>query len=129
MRLRSMILGVLVVFGGGVAAGGWLLLRDPVNPLAASRLRAGMTEAKVQAVLGRPADREYHPWDIAVFMPPDPGTSPEWEKAWEGQEWVVLVHFDDAGRVIKAWCGDKDFDAGSPPPQTVSRRLWRLLGW
>jgi hypothetical protein len=126
-RRRGVILGVLLVLAGAVGAGCWLLLSDPINPWAEGRLRVGMTEPEVLAILGRPADRAYHPWHVAVFMPPAPDTSPEWEKAWVGQEWVILVHFDEVGKVLKVGCGDKDFD--NPPPRTVSRQLWRLLGW
>jgi len=124
---RGILVGVLLLLAGMMTAGTWLLLGDPVHPWAAGRLRTGMSEPDVEAILGRPADRAYHPWDVAVFMPPAPGTSPEWEKAWVGQEWVILVHFDENGKVIKSGCGDKDFD--NPPPPTASRRLWWLLGW
>jgi hypothetical protein len=86
-----------------------------------------MTEPEVEAVLGRPADHEYHPWDSAVFMEPASGQPPEWEKMWLGDEWMILVHFDADGKVIRVGCGDKDFD--NPPPKSVSRFLWKLLGW
>lgn len=118
---------VLLMLAVVIGAGYWVLLRDPINPWAERRIRVGMTEPEVKTILGRPADRAHHPWDIAVFMPPAPGSSTEWEKAWVGSEWVILVHFDKAGKVLKSGYGDKDFD--NPPPRTVSRQLWRLLGW
>lgn len=125
-RRRGILLGVLLILAGAIAACGWLLLRGPVNPWAAGRINAGMTETDVQAILGRPADRAYHPWDIAVVMPSASTSTPEWEKLWFGREWVIMVHFDESGNVIKAGCGDKDFD-NSPEP--MSRQIWHLLGW
>jgi hypothetical protein len=73
---------------------------DPISSKNYERIRLGMTDGEVQAVLGGPADRQYHPWDVAVFLPPAPGTSPEWEKMWLGKDKsVIIVHFDSDGKV------------------------------
>ena len=46
---------------------------------------------------------------------------------WVGREWMILVHFDEAGTVLKF--GYMDPDPDNPPPRTVSRQLWKWLGW
>ncbi len=51
-------------------------LIDAVTPENFDRIKLGMSEREVEDILGRPADREYHPWDISVFLAPAPGTSP-----------------------------------------------------
>lgn len=126
-RRRTLIVGVFLFLASATGICYWLLVSDPINPWAKNRIRIGMAESEVSSILGRPADREYHPWDISVFMQPAAGLSPEWEKMWVGQEWMILVQFDAAGKVTQVGCGDKDFD--NPPPNSVSRQLWRLLGW
>src|SRR4051794_18188065 len=116
-RGRFLILCLFLLLTSAIGICYWLFQSDPINPWAKNRIRPGMTESEVQDLLGRRADREYHPWDIAVFMQPTAGTSPEWEKVWVGQEWMILVHFDADRKVTQSGCGDKDFD--NPPPNTV----------
>jgi hypothetical protein len=77
-----------------------------------------MTESQVQSILVKPADRQYHPWDMAVGLPIAQGTEPEWEKMWIGQKkirlpffWLeadhspafILVHFDVNGKVCNKY--------------------------
>ena len=66
------------------------------------RIQLGMTERQVESILGKPADWQYHPWDISVGLAPAPGTSPEWEKMWIApkEQSFILVHFDAKGKVI-----------------------------
>lgn len=129
MSRRALIFVALLmlVLASVIGALSWALLSDPINPWAKSRIQIGMSEGDVRGILGRTSDREYHPWDIAVFMQPTAGSSPEWEKMWVGQEWMILVHFDATGKVAQVGCGDKDFD--NPPPKTISRWLWSVLGY
>src|SRR5262249_53318271 len=105
------IAGCLIAFGVW-----WNAIRDRITSDNSDRIQLGMTEGEVESILGRPADRQYHPWDISVGLAPAPGTDPEWEKMWVGQKkrqfpffWietespqaVILVHFDVNGKVSK----------------------------
>jgi hypothetical protein len=100
--------------------------RGAINPRACARIQIGMTEREVEGILGRPADREYHPWDIATFVRPTPGTDPEWEKAWSEQLWSVFVQFDAQGRVCAKGCMETDFDN---PPDGIVFSIRRYLQW
>jgi hypothetical protein len=120
-------LAVASLLAGGFLSLYAILCSDAVNPWTRARIHIGMSETQVQDIIGRPADKEYHPWDIVVFMTPAPGSSPEWEKMWLGKEWMILVQFDSDHRVCQVGCLDKDFDR--PPARSVSRFLWRWLGW
>ena len=104
----------------------WLTSRGAINPRNCARIQIGMTEREVEEILGRPADREYHPWDITTFVRPTPGTEPEWEKAWSEQLWSVFVHFDAQGRVCGKGYMETDFDN---PPNGILFSVRRFLQW
>ncbi len=73
---------------------------DKITPEVSAEIQLGMTERQVETLLGRPADRQYHPWDIAVLLAPAPGTEPEWEKLWIGNNGtVMIVQFNAEGKV------------------------------
>jgi outer membrane protein assembly factor BamE (lipoprotein component of BamABCDE complex) len=98
-------IGALAIAGVLIAFGFWWNSK-PIGPAnhvtteACDRIQLGMTERQVESILGKPADRQYHPWDVFIFLAPAPGTSPEWEKMWIGEkEAVIIVHFDANGKV------------------------------
>jgi hypothetical protein len=103
-----------------------LLFRDPIQPWNCQRIHFGMTESEVEAILGRQADDQYHPWEFVPYILPENGTSPEWEKAWLGEDWAIFVQFDSQGKVCARGYREKDLDNTNA---TFSRSLWRLLGW
>ena len=73
---------------------------DRITSVNYGRIRHGMTERQVYQILGRSADREYHPWEIVLSLKPLPGTDPEWEKMWIGKDMMaIIIHFDQQGRV------------------------------
>jgi len=112
-----LIAGCLIAVGAW-----WNAIRDRITSETCDRIQLGMTESQVEAILGRPADLQHHPWDISGALPPAPGTNPEWEKMWVGQKrkaflWIaadpsspafILVHFDVNGKVC-----NKGFSLGS----------------
>jgi hypothetical protein len=99
-------IGALLIVGCFVVGFWWNSNRNgPSNHVTSEdcdRIQLGMTERQAESILGRPADRQYHPWDISVALAPAPGTSPEWEKMWIGpkKQSFILVHFDASGKVI-----------------------------
>ncbi len=71
-----------------------------ITSISCDNIRAGMSGAQVNDILGRTADQQYHPWDISVLLAPAPGTIPEWEKIWIGKDKAaIIVHFDTDGKV------------------------------
>jgi hypothetical protein len=81
----------------------WALIDNAPNERITSenswRIELGMSEPEVESILGKPADRQYHPWDVSVRLASRPGEHPEWEKIWESDNGSIIVHFDAQGRV------------------------------
>jgi hypothetical protein len=121
--------GVLLLAAGAVL---WVVVRvlpDRVTPENYYRIKVGMTEREVEAILGGPADAEAS----GAFVPPLPPPTVAWMKFWVGERWVVIVDFDSRGRVV-----NRDCDEGETaefrrmhglPELTFWRKLRRSLGW
>jgi hypothetical protein len=124
MSRRKLSIGVAVIclLAVGISLVGFGLFRDPINY---ARIRSGMTEREVETIMGKPADRKYHPWDIVVFLQPPPDVDLEWEMVWEGEERLILVQFDTEGKMCGKGYIDKD--VGKPNRgflASLRRLLW-----
>jgi hypothetical protein len=95
----------------GLAAGGLLLFvgRDPITPSNCARLQKGMTQAQVEAILGREPD-----W----LIPDDEFYG---GLAWRGPDGRIEVYFNEDEVAIAA----RYF----PERRTLVDRLRRLLPW
>jgi hypothetical protein len=127
---RWKLLGALAA---AVSAAVGLWLRSPGNritPENFDRLRAGMTRADVEALLGPPGAYVTGPGVIdgtgyrhEYFVPPQPrmGTP----AVWDCDDARIVVDFDDAGRAtMKTFLSTKRID--QPPLDNLLCRL-RLL--
>jgi hypothetical protein len=128
MRRRRVLLLALPAFAGivGPIAGLWIgLSRPPIHGDAQWRIEPGMTEAEVENVFGvkpgeyrraplSPADQvvvDREEGYMAVILrahllqrnrrePAPPGGQPEYtQNRWVSDRAVILIGFDDAGRV------------------------------
>jgi hypothetical protein len=108
----------------------WLGTERELGREDVEQVRIGMSEAEVEQTMGRPADREHHPWDVAVWLPPRAGTYPDWEKAWDARQGTILVHFDARGAVCERGFMALETTEGPVAQATPNplRFLWRLLG-
>ena len=99
-----------------LAASGWLLWPRPtaITRGHAAKIQKGMTLADVEELLGGPARNESDMPDNFIndaFVNADtdemkmahlrPGARPYEDKRWASPGFVVLVDFDDSGRVIR----------------------------
>ncbi len=80
------LIAVFVVFDNTWRSSNPSSLTDAITSEHFNTIKIGMTEQEVEGILGKLADRQYHPWDISVFLKPAPGTDPTWEKMWIGRE-------------------------------------------
>jgi hypothetical protein len=116
----------------GLATGPVVLLMPPRPGITREnyeRLRAAMTLAEVEAVLGGPPgnysrlpDREAGLW---ALDPDDPEVSRQYfrgREVWVGQELAVAVWFNDHQRVVRK-------AAFEMPPENPLDRLLRRLPW
>jgi outer membrane protein assembly factor BamE (lipoprotein component of BamABCDE complex) len=92
------------------------------------RIKEGMTEAEVRAILGKP-------WDDSLFDPERPSMvvelqGPIWKysRQWVGDDCEIFVTFDDNGRVM-----NRVLASARRPRSSVPYRVWRRLcewyGW
>ena len=121
-RHRARMLGLLAVLVMLGAAGGslyWLTAARPgVTAANVAALRAGMSQAQIEAALGGPP-RSTAPggrdWSTLLYESP----TPHRRELWGGDGGAALLHFDDAGRVVSVrWF---------PAPDTFLDRARRWL--
>jgi hypothetical protein len=115
--------GVLLLLAGFALFVVVRVLPDRVTPENYYRIAEGMTQGEVEAILGRPADRD-NIWEAVSHGK---------YSIWEGEEWLIGVRFDDHG--VVSWRKDHD----NPdefrsmyrlrPPPTFWQKLRRSLGW
>lgn len=99
------LLGLILALAGSIFVWSLQGTGDSVTPKICDRIEVGMTEDQVRFLIGRPADREFHPWDIMPYLPPAQST--EWEKLWIGGSGAIIVDFDAKGLVCnKAFSGE-----------------------
>lgn len=124
---RLVSLGIGAVAAAVVLA--ILLFEGGNHRLAAfHRIKAGMTEAEVAAVLGRPAG-DLSTCDLVMTGEEDAtpdfrySTKPSpWSKAWRDNRAHILVEFED-GRVTQAL-----FQGMRPKSETTFQRLMHTFG-
>jgi hypothetical protein len=129
---RWPVLLALVVVLGGLAVGlVFLPYGSRVTRENCERIKHGMTEAEVRAILGKP-------WDDSLFDPEGPVGARFSERKWKySREWIsddckIFVTFDDNGRVLDAVLLPefaRDFSYRSSLPGRVWRRLRARVGW
>jgi hypothetical protein len=144
MRKRLLILVGVVLAVAIVTAGTRELFRPSVppprfTPDMPGRIRPGMTEAEVVAILGRPAGNYASPavcfadacpdyksdvWSSPAGRHRPDGTT---EKAWISDEGGVAVEFDAEGRV--AYCYFEAMWVPRPPSVTDRVRAWLRRLW
>jgi hypothetical protein len=126
MSRRVYLLGVgLALLALAFAVTDWALSLQPgVTAANAKRIRVGMAEQEVESLLGRPADRYYHPWDVMPFLKRAPGSEPEWEQCWSGDEGYIFIQSDAPGAVL-VW----GFLPSEQPRPSPLARLRAWLGW
>jgi hypothetical protein len=97
-RTRRLLLAALpvAVLAAGLVA--WLLWPPPsaITRENAEKIRAGMTLAEVEALLGGPARNESGLPDHYIDV-----TRRSEDKCWASERLIVVVVLDDAGRVIQ----------------------------
>jgi hypothetical protein len=129
MRRRRLLLCVGVVACLGLAVGGfvWLTLPPPgVTRENYERIREGMSQADVEAVLGVPPGA-YGRGGIAEIASSNSILvfDPSWRtECWAGDTISIQVSFDTDGRV--AW---KSYSVILREQETFWERLRRLLPW
>jgi hypothetical protein len=106
-RTRGWLLAVALLAGLFLAAGSFLLTRGPGLRTRVGQIRAGMTRAEVEGMLGRPA--------LVLKRAGRPGES----VVWVDQLWQVDIVTDGAGRVESVGCVPSD----SAYRRTVGRVL------
>ena len=127
---RRRLLGALALVGLAAGLVVWLMPPRPgITRDNYERLRAAMTLAEVEAVLGGPPgnysrlpDREAGLW---ALDPDDPEVSRQYfrgREVWVGQELAVAVWFNDHQRVVRK-------AAFEMPPENPLDRLLRRLPW
>jgi hypothetical protein len=82
------------------------------------RIKLGMTEAEVRAILGKP-------WDDSLLDPEDPPSDLVWGQGycWTSGSVIMIVFFDENGRVIFA-----DMHSDPDRPRSwLPARIWRRL--
>jgi len=108
-----------------VTLGALLWQSSPVGPVGFARIRVGMTEREVAAILGgRPgyyADRDVTPLvaDETVYELRKAGEL----RQWYGNRWWIVVCFDDQGRVNR-----KCINPCIASPETLWGRINAWLG-
>lgn len=135
MKKPKRLLTALVLLALGAACGVLPLLwpRGPahqIDPEGFGRIREGMTEPEVTAVLhaaeGSHASRAVVPLSTRPsFTPPGPPppTRRDYPKAWTGDRWCIEVWFDAQGLVI-----DRALYLVIPLQPTAFDRLRMWLG-
>jgi hypothetical protein len=130
---RWPVLLALVVVLGGLAVGLPFLPGGRVTRENCERIKEGMTEAEVPAILGKP-------WDDSLLDPEGPGDRDAvyplsvYETLgscsyWMGSNVGICVIFDRRGRAIfTQLCTDPDRPRSSLPGR-VWRRLRARYGW
>jgi hypothetical protein len=99
MNKRRVIIVASIAAGAFVALGTFLLLREQPGVTYNNRLRLakGMTEAEVNAILGEP--------ESGVDALHD-SSGPLTVKSWRSGDGMVIVHFDQNGKVYRSrWVG------------------------
>jgi SmpA / OmlA family len=91
------------------------------------RIREGMTEAEVRAILGKP-------WDNSLLDPEEPRPPTDWRyryyspagtiysRLWVGSDFVVFVVFDRNNQVAFT-----ELLSNPPSRSTLPARVWRRL--
>ncbi len=139
MRSRPRLLLSVAVAGAAVAivlaGGAWLLWpRTAITRENAAKLKAGMTLAEVEAILGGPGQYELagraaeaepaaRAWDAVLILGFPPGATAA--KRWDGEGLAVRVFLDEGGRVAGTQCLTI---AVYPLHETPLDRLRRWLG-
>jgi hypothetical protein len=130
LKRWPVLLALLVVLGGLAVGLICLPYRNRVTLANCERIKRGMTEAEVRAILGKP-------WDDS-WLDPDP---PEYgiglqkndawlkySRQWVGDDCEIIVIFDDEDRVVVSVPHNIDRPHSSLPAR-VYRRLRKRLGW
>jgi hypothetical protein len=139
LKRWPVLLALLVVLGG-LAVAVVFLLGPRVTPENCQRIKEGMTEAEVRAILGKPFDDslldpepsgcEFQWWVPLQEDGSSELTGPACNYFWVGGNLVLFVVFDHNGRVVS-----KDVASGPECPRSswVPARVWRRLraryGW
>jgi hypothetical protein len=114
-RKWRLVGGAVLASLGVVGLVFWLLWpHTAITPENAAMIRKGMTLAEVESLFGGPARNESDMPDNFIndaFVLADPaeikagrlhpGPRPPDEKRWASPGYVVVVHFDDSGRVVR----------------------------
>jgi hypothetical protein len=116
MTRRRLLLWVLPAALVLLSVGAWLLRPrpSPITEENAAKIQKGMMLTEVEALLGGPARNESAMPDNLIndaFVNADPdeiqagrlhpGARPFEDKRWASPGFVVLVDFDDSGRVVR----------------------------
>jgi hypothetical protein len=134
------VLLALLVAVGALAVGLLFLPRGgPVTPETCERVKEGMTEAEVGAILGKPFDDSLldpEPLGCEFQWVPlqEDGSSelkaPAYNYFWVGGSLVLFVVFDHDGRVVsRELASGPDCPRSSWLPARVWRRLRERYGW
>jgi hypothetical protein len=98
------------------------VLPDRITPENCNRIKVGMTEAEVKAILGRPPDLD-NIWATRSFVK---------ISIWVGEQWIIAVRFNDHAVWWKDYFDDpEEFRLAQelPPAPSLWQKLRRSLGW
>ena len=141
LLLSVLAAGLVWVTAGGLAVGLVFLPREDRVTANCERIKKGMTEAEVRAILGKPwenswLDPEGPTYSDACWVLHSLADLPPWVQRkcthnhfWFGDNIGLFVAFDDDGRVA---CAVLFADPDRPRtwlPQRVWRRLRDRYGW
>lgn len=123
-----LVLGLVALLVGGAA---WLLWpTDPIGPRAFARIRLGMSPAEAKAVIGMPPRDTAPILDVhrgslsLVASKGDFAEDRASSNVWDGDEFWIMVAFDDTGAVI----GVSLWEVRSPKQPSFLDRLRTRIG-
>jgi hypothetical protein len=128
LKRWPVLLALCVAVGMLAVAVAWLPYGSRVTRENCERIKEGMTEAEVRAIVGKPWEDSLLDPELTTFMVDLSG--PAWySQLWIGDDCEMFVMFDENGRVM-----DPQFIPDPNRPRTwLPVRVWRRLraryGW